>query len=427
MAKKHLIIGSGKAALSALEAIRRITPEDEIKLVSMEACLPYSPATLAYVLSGTITEADLWMRDENYFRNLRSTLVQGREVAGILTEKKKVTYRDGGSEHYDTLLIASGAGPLRPRIDGLGETICHDFRTLTDCRRLLQELETKQDVAILGAGMVGMGVAAALSQRGCRVSVIEKQRTILSMYFDEEAEKYIRNIFEEQKIRLLVDKEVIAVTRIRDKILIASSDRSSIDVDILINATGFKSRMSFLEGTGVRTHDGILVDSRMHTGVDCVYAAGDVAEAQDFFTGIPKMNAIVASAVRQGRVAGTNMAGGDAEYEGAIPMTAFNFLGNKAFSLGLLAPQDNAGHVLKQNDDKKRRFKKFVFHGDRLVGAMFLNEKVDPGIISYLIKERIDLAPHKEALFEGTKPLSDPWLRSLKFSPSPTEYLGDKQ
>jgi len=70
MTIKHLIIGAGKAALCALEEIRRVAPEDEVKLISMEDCPPYSPAALIYLLSGKITEAGLWMKDGDYFKNL---------------------------------------------------------------------------------------------------------------------------------------------------------------------------------------------------------------------------------------------------------------------------------------------------------------------------------------------------------------------
>lgn len=89
-------------------------------------------------------------------------------------------------------------------------------------------------------------------------------------------------------------------------------------------------------------------------------------------------------------------------------MAALNLFGNKAFSIGLTVPLDCGGQILKQKDDQKKRFKKLIFNGDRLIGGMFLNEKIDPGIILYLIKGRIDVSPHREALFEGTKPLLDP-------------------
>ncbi len=416
MQKKHLIIGAGPAALSALEAIRRITSQDEVKLVTLEDYLPYSPAALPYLLRGGITEAQLWLRDDAYFRDQRCTLVRGKEVTRLLPEKKEVIYHDGVSEFYDTLLIASGAEPVRPAIEEMDEVGIQHFRTLTDCRRLLGELKTKNRVAILGAGLVGMKIAAALLERGCRVSIVEKEQALLPLYFSEEAEVYIRQTFIDHKASLFMGKAVSSVKREGDQIKLFLSDGGSLTADILVNATGVKSRIPFLQGTGVRIASGILVDKRMGTSIDQIYAAGDVAEPPDFFTGDPKISAIIPSAVNQGRVAGANMAGVKAEYEGGIPMTAFDFMGNRAFSIGAPMLEQDPGQVLKQKDGQKKRFKKLVFDGDRLVGGMFLNERVDPGIILHLIKERINLASHKEALFEGTKPLSDPWLSSLKFS-----------
>jgi phenylglyoxylate dehydrogenase epsilon subunit len=415
--KKHLIIGAGPAALSALEEIRRITSEDEVKLVTREAHPPYSPASLPYLLSGKITEAALWMRGENYFVDLRSSLVRGKEVKQVVPEQQKVVYSDGTSENYDTLLIASGAEPTIPLIEGLEEGDVQNFRTLADCQRLMQALTGKKEVAVLGAGMMGIKIAVALHGKGYRVSIIEKEPGLLPLHFDEEVQKYIRDIFTEQKIHLYVGTEITSVQKKGERTRITLPNGAGMDADVLINATGVKSRVSFLEGTGIKINKGIRVDRRMGTGADHIYAAGDVAEAHDFFTNEPKMNAIIPSAVSQGKVAGANMAGGDAQYEGGIPMAAISFAGNNAFSLGLIAPQEDADLVLKQKDDKMRRFKKLVFSGERLIGGMFLNEKIDPGLILHLIKKRINMASHKEALFEGTKPLTDPWLISLKFSP----------
>ena len=343
------------------------------------------------------------------------TLITGKEVVNLIPEKKKVIYRDGSSENYDTLLIASGSKAIKPPIDGLEEVGAHEFKTLSDCRRLLQELQGRREVAILGAGMTGLHIGAALLEGGYQVGIIEKEENILPQHFNEEAAVYIREIFVDHKARFFTGKTVKAAKRKNGKIRITLSDGTFLDSDILINAAGITSRVSFLEGSGVRMSSGVLVDEKMRTNIDDIYAAGDAAEAQDYFTGKPKINATIPSAARQGRVAGANIAGEAVEYEGGIPMVAFNFMGNQAFSIGLSMVLDDAAGVLKQMDGQKRRFKKLVFDGDRLIGGMFLNESIDPGIVLYLIRERVDLTPYKEALFEGTKPLSDPWLGSLKF------------
>jgi NAD(P)H-nitrite reductase large subunit len=206
--RKHLIIGCGSAALSALEIIRRITSEDEVKLVTMDDFPPYSPASLPYLLSGGITEAELWMKDKNYAKNLETTLVMGKEVVEVIQEKQKVIYQDGSSDYYDTLLVASGSEPDNPTIEGLQDVGFHSFRTLADCRCLMRQLEGKENVVILGAGMVGIKIALALIERGCQVSVIERKDSILPEYFDEEAELYIRETLVEHKARFFTSSDV---------------------------------------------------------------------------------------------------------------------------------------------------------------------------------------------------------------------------
>ena len=415
-AKKHLIIGVGPAALSALEVIRRLAPADEIKLVTMEDCLPYSPAGLPYVLAGKIAEAQLWRRNENFFQGLQSTLVTGKEVTRIVPDEQQVVYSDGAKERYDTLLIASGAAPIRPPIKGWEDVGVHDFRTLNDCRLLLGRLKDKSEVAILGAGIAGMHLAVALMGRGCRVYIIEQASQILPLCFAVDAAGLIGEVFSAHNARIMTGATVTALVGNGGRIEIVFDQGEPLQVDLLVNATGSQSRVAFLEGTGIAGRPGIPVNERMMTGISGMYAAGDVACARDFFTDQPRVSAIIASAVNQGRVAGANMAGDKAVYEGAIPLTAFHFFGHRAFAVGLSHPLAPAGKVWQQKNEQERRFKQLVFDGHRLVGGMFVNEQIDPGIILGLIKDRVDMAPHQEALFAGTKPLSDPWLSNLKFT-----------
>ena len=117
--RKHVIIGCGPAALAALEKIRSITSEDEITLVTKEDSYPYSPMILPYLLSGKMREADIAIRQGSYFERMKSTLLKGKEVTAVQPRKKEVTYSNGDTETYDTLLIASGSEPLRPSITGL--------------------------------------------------------------------------------------------------------------------------------------------------------------------------------------------------------------------------------------------------------------------------------------------------------------------
>lgn len=407
--RKHLIIGCGTAGLSAAEEIRSINDQDEIKVVTFEDYLPYSPTVLPYLLSGKIDEAHLPMKRENYFDELKATLARSAEITGIMPESKEALYKGGGRETYDTLLIATGAEPIRPPIKGLYESGYNAFHTIEDYRKLLSQLSDDTQVAILGGGLVGMGVAMGMVERGCRVTIIEREPRLLPLYFDDEAASLIASVFLNHGVHLFTGKEVVEVSKEKGTVAISFSDGNATEAQLLLTCTGVKPRIGFLQGSGISVNHGILVDRKMMTSVKDIYAAGDVAEGRDYFTGRHGMNQIIETAVDEGRVAGSNMAGLDDEYEGWISSNIFHFFGHTAFSAGLSLADDNGYHVLSKKEDKKPQFKKLVFDGNRLVGAMFINIKLDPGLILYLIRNEVDLSSYKEMLFEQPKETSR-WL-----------------
>ena len=407
--KKHLIIGCGSAALSALEKIRSLNQEDEIKLVSMEDCLPYSPTALPYLLAGRVNEDNIWIKGEGYFEDMNANLLRGKEVVKIVPDKKQVIYSDGESEQYDNLLITTGSDSIKPKIRGLDDDIFLGFHTLEDYHKLVQKLSNKTKVVILGAGLVGMEVAASLSERGHDVIILEKENQILPLYFDQPASDYINDIFLEQGINIITGNEVIEIQRSQNGLGIICADSKTFHADVLIVCVGVASRISLLDGSGIKTNKGILVDSHMKTNIDGIYAAGDVAESIDFFTKKPGINAIIPSAVAQGKVAGSNMASEEMNFEGSISMNVFNFFGNMASSVGTSMPTKDSEQAMERDDKKNRYFKRFVFSGNNLIGAMFINEEVDPGVIRYLIENKVPIDDNKELLLNKTKEVSR-WL-----------------
>jgi phenylglyoxylate dehydrogenase epsilon subunit len=404
--KRHLILGGGSAGLAALEQIRRQTQEDEVKVVTMEPYPPYSPTSLPYLLAGRINETDLSIHDEEDLCRGNSMLVTGKEVVHVAPEKAQVVYRDGTVDDYDTLLIATGSEPALPSIKGLDQVGCLGFHTLTDYRRLVSDLKDNPDVVVLGAGLVGMELASGLLERGCSVRIVEKEPGVLPLYFDGPAENHIREVFLQKGAHIFTGKEVSQVKRDKGRIEAIFTDGRSLDGDVLITATGVKARVSFLKDSGVRINQGILVDKQMRTNMPNIYAAGDVAEAEDFFAGAPGLNPILPAAVEQGKVAGANMAGQPNDYEGWISMNTFNFFGHRAFSAGLSMSRDGDYDILEENDGAKKQFKRLVFHKDRLVGAVLVNVEVDSGVLVYLIRKRAEIDAYKELLFERPRDVS---------------------
>ncbi len=402
MSRKHVIIGAGSAGISALETIMGLAPQDQVTVITREEFLPYSPTALPYLLSGRIKKSDLAMKSEEFFAHRKATLVRGQEVVELNTGTKELVLSNGQRGSYDTLLIATGSGPVTPRIKGIEETGYFSFHHLDDCEMLLQALDgpRKKEVIVLGAGLVGMEVAAALLEKGHRVKIVEKESRILPLYFDAEAEPFIRRTFLAHGAQIYTGESVVEIKKKGNRIEATLSGAGHLEADLLVCAVGVQSNTSLARKAGIKTNRGILVDEGMKTSAPDVYAAGDVAEARSFFTGEPGMNLIIPSAVNQGEVAGTNMAGGQEKYDGWISKNTFHFFDCSACSLGTAMAQAPGLEIMKERDETAGTFKKMVFRNGALVGAMFLNVEVDPGVLLYLMKERVSVENCKGALFE---------------------------
>jgi len=399
---KHLIIGSGPAALSAVEAIRRVSQSDEIKVVSREDCLPYSPSALPYLLAGRTSEAHLFPKGLDYFARQRVTFVRALEVVRIVPDQKQVVFRNGATEGYDRLLIACGAGPT----GGPEDSGALEFHTLADCRRLMSVLKPGIDVAVLGAGMVAIEVAMALVERGARVTIIGRGRP-LRAYFDKKPGDYIARALADHGIDVRTGRAITEVSKSGKGHEIVSGDGQVFKASVVVSCMGVRPRLEVAPGSGIAVGQGILVDRNLRTNIDAVYAAGDVAEAPSFLDGRPGVSAILPNAIGQGAAAGVNMAGGQCDYEGWLPMNLLTLDGKLVFSIGTAMP--DGGELMEKSDDARHRFERLAFRDGRLVGAMFVNVDVDPGVITCLIKRRLDISKHRQALFERPREVGR-WL-----------------
>jgi len=405
MAEKHLIIGSGIAALSALRKIRETNRTDEICLVTMENHPPYSLAALPYLISKKIDKAGLFLAGKSYLDKMECSLKMGKKVIRIVPDEKRVVYQDHSRDHFDNLLIASGAEPMIPNIRGLKEVPFTGFHTLDDCERLQKLLADKKEVAIYGGGLVSLEIAAALLEAGYRVNIIVRSY-IFRRYLDKKTSESVERIFCDHGCQIYSGSEIAEVRKNKDKVEIQLAKGGVIFADLLIVTTGVKSRTTFLEDSGILVNQGIVVDRRMRTNVSNIYAAGDVAEAPDFFYRQPGVSAIAPSAIQQGRIAGANMAGEAMEDKGWVPMNVAKFFGHSICSIGL--PPDESSQVLR-SEKSNLHYKELIFRDHKLIGARFLDIDIDPGVFRYLIEKEVDVEPFKELLFEKPKAMSR-WL-----------------
>ena len=396
---KYIIVGSGHAGLSALEAIRIQDTEGTVTLISREEVLPYSPTILPYVVSGQVDPEQIFLLDEGSLDRLGVSFKRGAKAAAVDAAVHTVTLETGETLEYEKLLLATGASPALPSIAGLGEVPYHVLRTLEDAMHLRDALQQARSAIVLGAGLIGMHAAENLAKGGVQVTVVEALPQVLPGYFDEQAAALIQQVFTEEGIKVITGNTVAQVATAEGTCVVSLESGSNLSADLLLVAAGVRPRIEYLAESGVEVDRGIVVDDTMRTSTTGIWAAGDVAQARGFFDPAKTMNATLANAVEQGRIAGMDMVSDSAlrPYAGGIASNAYQFFGHQAFSVGLTkVPRSADGMEVDQVFlPTSLQYQKLVFQNDRLVGVSCINTLLDPGIMYQLIRRRVDLKEFK--------------------------------
>lgn len=406
---RHVIIGNGPAGVVAAETLRRADAEAGITLIGDEAEPPYSRMAIPYLLMGKIDEAGTYLRkDAEHFERLRIRMLFGR-VTAIDSGARMLSLADGSVLPYDRLLIASGAQPVRPPVPGIDLPKVLSCWTLADARAIVAGIGRGMRVLQMGAGFIGCIIMESLAARGPQLTVVEMGDRMVPRMLDAVAGTMLRRWCEARGVRVLTGRRVVTIASAGEALLVRLDEGETLEVDALISATGVRPNIAFLDGSGVAVNAGVLVDTTLQTSVAGIYAAGDVAEAVEFGSGLRVVNAIQPDAVEQGRTAALNMAGQSAALPGTFVFNVLDTLGLISASFGQW--QGVAGGETAQLLDETRfRYLRLAFGGDRLVGANCIGHTEHIGVLRGLIQGRVRLGEWKDRLLANPLQLSEAYI-----------------
>ena len=309
-----VVVGNGAAGTTAALEARKRDQEANIILISKSKDLQYSPCALPFVIEGDIKSFDdLVIHTQDFYKKLKIELKLETEVTKILPKENKIE-TSSGEIPYDKLIIATGGHPKIPPIPGTDLENVFTLATLEDGRSLNSAAATAKKAVIIGAGMVGLETAAALKKRGLDVTVVEMLPQVLPQVLDQEVAKEVQEHLSLMGIKFLLDTQVSELKGIgKVEAVIAGK---TLPADLVLIAAGVRKNTKLAEGAGIKigVTEGIKVDSSLRTGIPNIYAAGDCVEATDLITGKPASSMLGTAAVRQGKIAGSNVAGGELEF-----------------------------------------------------------------------------------------------------------------
>lgn len=398
---KYLIIGNSAGGIGAAEAIREVDKAGTVAIVSDEPYPAYSrPLISEHLAEGRPLEKMLYRPADFYEKNKIKT-VFGERVERIDFSGRTVELESGRKLVWGKLLLATGGVPIVPEMQGGDLKGVFTFTTLDDAKavaRFLRQRQGKIKAVVIGGGLIGVSATEALLKRGVEVSIVEMKDWVLNTILDEEAAALEAAALTRAGVDIITGHTLAAIngSLLGEVNGVSLDDGRYIPCDMVVVAIGVRPRLDLAAGNGVKTNRGIIVDRRMATSVPGVYACGDAAEAYDFVYGENRVTPVWPNAYIGGWVAGLNMAGKKAEYEGGTALNALKYFGVNILSAGMVNPPDDGGEVLVKRGDGV--YKKVIIKGGRIVGLILAGDIDKAGIIYNLMKDGVKVASFKEAL-----------------------------
>jgi NADPH-dependent 2,4-dienoyl-CoA reductase/sulfur reductase-like enzyme len=326
-----VVIGGDAAGMSAASQARKRRGRDELEIVAFERgrATSYSACGIPYWIGDVVRrEADLISRSPEQHRDNGIDVRTLTEVVGIDLAARRVTAREVETgrevvEPFDSLVYATGSVPMRPPVPGIDAQGVFGVQTLDDGVALRAALEADgvQRVVVIGGGYIGLEIAEACVSRGLSVTVVDLSATPVGT-FDPDIGRYIADAVRAMGIDLVLSDGAAAVETGPDgraRAVVTASGRE-LPADVVVLGLGVRPNVALAREAGIPLgpSGGIVVDKRMRTQVDDVWAAGDCVESVHRLSGQRVVVALGTHANKQGRVAGINLGGGYATFPGVI-------------------------------------------------------------------------------------------------------------
>ncbi|MUM32586.1 FAD-dependent oxidoreductase, partial [Mycolicibacterium sp. CBMA 361] len=313
-----VIIGGGLAGAKAAEALRLNGFAGQAVLFSAEQQLPYErPPLSKEFLAGKKTIEDFTVYPENWYTEHDIDLRQGTEVTTLDRTAHMVAFNNGDHEHYDKLLLATGSRSRKPPIPGSDADGVYFLRTIDDATELLAQLGDGRRLAIVGAGWIGLEVAASARGLGTEVTVVESAALPLLSSLGREAGEVFLGLHRDNGVDVRLGATVEEITTANHRATgLQLGDGTTVAADAVLVAVGAMPNVEFAERSGLVIADGgIAVDESLVSSDSDIYAVGDIAAAEHPLFGVPIRTEHWANALKQPAVAVAGMLGTPGHYD----------------------------------------------------------------------------------------------------------------
>lgn len=315
--KKHLVlIGGGQAAAQSIHTARELGFGGRISLVADEPELPYQrPPLSKQYLAGVLPRERLELRPQSFYESRSIELLLGTRATGLDTARRRVTLNDGGELAYTTLILATGGRPRTLRIPGADLDGIHYLRTVADVDAFAPAFVPGRRLVIVGAGYIGLEVAAVAAQHGLDVTVLEATERVLARVVAPEMSAFYERYHRAAGVAIHCTTTVSAFEGTDAVRHVETADGRKFEADLVIVGIGIVPCTELAEAAGLPTDGGILVDEHAQTSAPDIAAAGDCTRQHHPLVGGPLRIESVHNAISQGKAAAHTLVGSPAGFD----------------------------------------------------------------------------------------------------------------
>ena len=381
----YIIIGNGVAANAAAEKIREADRQGSIIMFSKESVPFYYVPALPEVLAGDKDARGIVIHNEQWYEKNNIELRLNAEVTAIDPKAKTVTAKDGQQYAYDKLLIATGGYSFVPPIPGSKNDGVVALRTAADALAIKKRAETAKELVLIGGGVLGLEAGNGLRKAGLKVSVVEVFPRLLPRQMDVPGAAILQGQMEKMGFSFYLGAKTREIASEGGRLSVNLEAGEKIPADMVMISAGVRPEVALARAIGLEIDKGVKVDDAMRAGIEDIYAAGDLIEHRGAFYGLwqPSMD--------QGRIAGTNMAGGSAQYAGSVMSNSLKVVGINLTAGGDIDADAKLESVVVQ-DPAAAVYRKFVINDGILVGTILLGDNHGADDILAAIKNKKDVS-----------------------------------